>query len=326
MTTQTRSILAVALAAFALACTDAATAPSKFVSNAPTATITQQDFTFPPGFPDGLAAGVVRLCKTANHGGTFSFTVTANGNPVSTPSIVIPTGGGTSCQDVFTSSLPIDVVDNVTITEGADPGPEWDLTAINTIRYLATGPLNGGAYPAAAFTDVEEFNNRRAIVRVNLDMSRKVTFTNTFTQPEEPPPPPAICDFITFGRLVDEAAGGKVVISGNAGGLNANGSIKGEFHIEVNGVDHHVADVTTYGPITNNPLISSTFTNSRVVTGTDKHGHAVELRLWDGGEPGKDTDRYWFNVNGLIVGNAVTGNLIDQGNMQYHPNCRGPGD
>ena len=183
MTTQNRSILAVALAAFALACTDAATAPSKFVSNSPTATITQQDFTFPPGFPDGLAAGVVRLCKTANHGGTFSFTVTANGNPVSTPSIVIGAGGGTQCTDVFTSSLPIDVVDNVTITEGADPGPEWDLTAINTIRYLATGPLNGGAYPAAAFTDVEEFNNRRAIVRVNLDMSRKVTFTNTFTEP-----------------------------------------------------------------------------------------------------------------------------------------------
>ena len=32
-------------------------------------------------------------------------------------------------------------------------------------------------------------------------------------------------------------------------------------------------------------------TNSRIVTGTAKNGVAVELRLWDGGEPGKGTDR-----------------------------------
>ena len=101
-------------------------------------------------------------------------------------------------------------------------------------------------------------------------------------------------------------------------------SIKGEFHIEVNGVDHHVHDISTYSPITSGALLSSTFTNSRRVTGTDIHGHAVDLRLWDNGEPGKSTDRFWFNVNGTILGNAVTGNLIDQGNMQYHPNCRGP--
>jgi hypothetical protein len=325
MTTQTRSILAVALAAFALACVDA-TSPSKLVSNAPSATITQESYFFPPGFPDGLPTGTVRLCKTANEGGTFSFTVaTADGTGpiVTAPSITIPAGGGTVCQDVYTSNLGIDLVDSVTITEGADPSVDWDLTAINTIRYMAQGPLNNGNYPAVAFTDGEDFANRKATVVVNLDMSRKVTFTNTFTAP---PPPPEICDFITFGRLVWENGGLKVVISGNAGGNKPGGGILGEFHIEVNGVDHHVADIVTYGPITNNPLISSTYTNSRVVTGIDKDGHAVELRLWDGGEPGKGTDRFWFNVNGTIVGNAVTGNLIDQGNMQYHPVCRGPDD
>ena len=74
-----------------------------------------------------------------------------------------------------------------------------------------------------------------------------------------------------------------MVISGNAGGLNADGSIKGEFHIEANGVDNHVSDIETYGPITSCP--SSGLTNSRIVTGIAKNGVLVELRLWDGGEP-----------------------------------------
>jgi hypothetical protein len=135
--------------------------------------------------------------------------------------------------------------------------------------------------------------------------------------------PPAVCDFITFGRLVVEVNGQKVVISGNAGGNKPGGGILGEFHIEANGVDNHVADIDSYGPIAAGPL--SALTNSRIVTGTAKNGVEVELRLWDGGEPGKGTDRVYVALNGTPLLGAA-GQLIDQGNMQYHATCRGPKD
>ena len=160
---------------------------------------------------------------------------------------------------------------------------------------------------------------RTAVVRINSDMSRRVTFTNNTA-----PPPPPVCDFVTFGRLVWEHDGQKVVISGNMGGNAPDGGFLNEFKIEVNGVDHHVADITSYGPIAAAPLASSTYENSRRGAGLDKHGHAVELRVWDAGEPGNGTDRFWFSIAGASVGNATTGNLIDLGNMQYHANCRGP--
>jgi hypothetical protein len=133
---------------------------------------------------------------------------------------------------------------------------------------------------------------------------------------------PNPCDFITFGRLVTEDGGTKVVISGNAGGNRPGGGILGEFHIDVNGTDYHVSDIASYGPIGAGPL--SGLVNSRVVTGTARNGAAVELRLWDGGEPGKNTDRVYVKINGSVVLSA-TGQTIDQGNMQYHPVCRGPG-
>jgi hypothetical protein len=98
---------------------------------------------------------------------------------------------------------------------------------------------------------------------------------------------------------VIEVGGEKVVISGNAGGFNADQSIKNEFHIEANGVDNHVADAFSYGPITSGPLSDPVlFPNSRIVTGTAKNGVEVELRVWDGGEPGKDTDLVYVKLNG----------------------------
>jgi len=145
-----------------------------------------------------------------------------------------------------------------------------------------------------------------------------ITFTNTVP----PPPEPEVCDFITFGRLVLEVGNEKVVISGNAGGLNIDASIKNEFHIDANDVDNHVADAFSYGPITSGPLFG--LTNSRIVTGTAKNGVAVELRLYDGGEPGKGTDIVYVKLDGVeLLG--PNGQFIVMGNMQYHSNCRGPG-
>ena len=133
-----------------------------------------------------------------------------------------------------------------------------------------------------------------------------------------------MCDFVTFGRLVTEQGGTKVVISGNAGGNQPGGGILGEFHIDVNGVDNHVANIDTYGPITSGVFSGPSFPNARIVTGVAKNGVSVELRVWDGGEPGKNTDKVYVKLNGVPV-LSPAGQFIDQGNMQYHPQCRGPG-
>jgi hypothetical protein len=314
--------LAVALAAFVAACSDPAGPATRTLVATPSLDIITPAKTATPP----VAFGSVELCKTSNVAGSFGFntsTAAASGTRLDegTPDVTITVGagGGTVCKIVYSGSTLSNAggADAVTIVETANAAT---LTNIDIIQYLHPDPNYGLPLSAPRLDDSENEGTRTAVAKINSDMSRRVTFTN-FTAP--PPPPPA-CDFITFGRLVWEEGSQKVVISGNAGGFNADGSIKGEFHIEVNGVDHHVADVSTYGPIAAPALASVTYTNSRRVTGTDKHGHAVELRLWDGGEPGKGTDRFWFNVNGTIVGNATTGNLIDQGNMQYHANCRGP--
>jgi hypothetical protein len=171
--------------------------------------------------------------------------------------------------------------------------------------------VEGSATTISAIT----FNNGDSRP-VNSFHGATITFTNYVA-----PPPPPVCDFITFGRLVVELNGKKVVISGNAGGNAPGGGFLNEFHIEANGVDNHVANIDNYGPIASGAL--SGLTNSRIATGTAKNGNPVELRLWDGGEPGKGTDKVYVKINGVELFGA-DGVYIDQGNMQYHANCRGP--
>ena len=318
-----RMPLLVTLAAFAMACSDP-------TSSTPTRTLVPNTsslaVTATIGYPFvGILDGQLRLCKTSNVLGTYNFTASGGGAApltalVTNPSITIDVSGETECTIIYRSSVSqASGAETITITETSVGVP---LATIDILQYLdptvGAGPFPYGALGDAPYrNDSFVLGTRVAVTKINNDMARTVTFTNLQTESN-------ICDFITFGRLVTEFNGEKVVISGNAGGFNADGSIKGEFHIEVNDVDHHVHDIATYGPIAAAPLASGTFTNSRRVTGVDKHGHNVDLRLWDNGEPGKSTDRFWFNVNGTIVGNATSGNLIDQGNMQYHPNCRGP--
>jgi hypothetical protein len=151
---------------------------------------------------------------------------------------------------------------------------------------------------------------------VNSFHGATITFTNHVELP-----PPAVCDFVTFGRLIVDVNGQKVVISGNAGGNAPGGGFLNEFHVEANGVDNHVATIASYGAISSGAL--SLLTNSRIATGTAKNGNSVELRVWDGGEPGKGTDKVYVKINGLELFGA-DGVYIDQGNIQYHSNCRGP--
>ena len=316
--------LAVGLAAFAMACSDPTMSPTRtLVTGGVDAAVNAHPINFSTGgvYPANLADGVVRLCKVANAAGSFEFTWSLNGGAASAipgGPLVVTTPNTPVCRTIYTSTVVNQTaVETIVITEAADQ-TNWALTGRTVDQYFGANV----SYPAPRLSDADNTGARSVTVYTNDDMAKLVTFTNTFTAPPETP----ICDFITFGRLVWEHDGLKVVISGNAGGNAPDGGFLNEFHIEVNGVDHHVADITSYGPIAAAPLASSTYTNSRRAVGIDKDGHAVELRVWDGGEPGWKYDRFWFNVNGTIVGNATTGNLIDQGNMQYHPNCRGPGN
>jgi hypothetical protein len=140
------------------------------------------------------------------------------------------------------------------------------------------------------------------------------------------PPPPQICDFITFGRLVLDVGGDKVVISGNAGGNAPDGGILGEIQISIGKVDYHVHTIDTYALPTNQPLLGDPF--ARVITGKSDT-HTVELRLRDNpnpgqGEPGtQEGDKVWLKIDGVVV---VPLQTLDKGNIQLHLNCRGPGD
>ena len=131
-----------------------------------------------------------------------------------------------------------------------------------------------------------------------------------------------ICDFMTFGRTTIEAELGKVVISGNAGGFKADNSILGTFNISVGGTNYLVQDITTYLPITSGKF--SLLPNARVITGTSRSGELVEIRIYDGGEPGRDADQVYLKVGDVEVLGA-DGVRLNRGNIQYHSNCRGPG-
>ena len=265
--------------------------------------------------PTGLSADVAPVAQTATvcktgPAGTYNFTA-SNGGSTNSNDVLVPTFSITVvdpnlppvCTTAFTRTEwaggQVDPSALITVTELAAPGTTLaDITTTNT-----------GAPPA-----VINVPNRKVTVGINAFHHETATFFNEAVTPES-------CDFITFGKLVATLNGIKVVISGNIGGNQPGGGILSEFHVEVNGVDHHVANVDTYGPIASGPL--SALTNSRISTGTAKDGVAVEVRMWDGGEPGKGTDIVYVKLNGVEV-LGPNGQLLDQGNMQYHSNCRGP--
>ena len=194
MTTQHRfQAVTLALAAFVMACADA-TSPGAtgFKSDGPTLAVSDQI----AGYPTGMTAGEVRVCKTVNAaapaGVTFTFQVTAvsvlpaPGAISSGPVNILSVPGSTVCTDVFLSTKNGSQLDQVTIVENA-PVANWALTAINTVRID-----DGAGYtPPATGDDVtESVATRTSVVRINNDMGRIVTFVNTFT-----PPPSTGCTY-----------------------------------------------------------------------------------------------------------------------------------
>ena len=261
--------------------------------------------------------GKLKICKSAssNVSGTFTASITqfvaadaqAPGSP-SGSALATATVAPGECVVIAEDNGGNGIASDVTVTETSAGFVSATLVSINAVfngpdATAAPVPVGiGGTY------------------RINQFHGYVVTYVNTEDAP--PPPPPAVCDFITFGRLVVDLNGKKVVISGNAGGNKPGGGILSEFHIEANGVDNHVAQVDTYGPITAGGALFG-LTNSRITTGTARNGVAVELRLWDGGEPGKGTDKVYVKLGGVELF-GPDGKFIDQGNMQFHSNCRGP--
>ena len=255
--------------------------------------------------------GELEICKDGDAG---SFEVT-------------PLGGSPMTVNLADGECRVIVVDKrtgldtlrLTVTElPSGTSTFTSVTATTLHNEYAPPPVNGAGPDVLPADVVVSTTNPTVNVKINEYIGTLLEYVNTVN-----PPPPAVCDFITFGRLVVEVNGKKVVISGNAGGNQPGGGTLAEVHVEANGVDNHVANVDSYGPISSG--VFSSLTNSRITTGTAKNGVAVELRLWDGGEPGKGTDWVYVKLNGVEIFGA-TGKAIDLGNMQYHSTCRGPKD
>ena len=261
--------------------------------------------------------GKLKVCKSesSNVSGTFTASITqfvaagfpAPGSPSGSALGEVTVAPG-ECAVIAEDNGGNGIASDVVLTETSAGMVSATLVEINAV-YQGSDVVGSPVPVADGLT-----------YRINSFHGDVVTYVNNVDAP--PPPPPAVCDFITFGRLVTTLNGKKVVISGNAGGNKPGGGILSEFHIEANGVDNHVAQVDTYGPITAGGALFG-LTNSRITTGTAKNGVAVELRLWDGGEPGKNTDMVYVKLNGVELF-GPNGQAIDQGNMQFHSNCRGP--
>ena len=175
--------LLVALAAFAVACSDPTTpSPSVLGSSPFTDIITPARTASPP-----VAFGAIELCKTSNVGGDFDFDATytagtalVSGTLDTDPDITIPAGGGTVCTVIYSGSTLSNTggADQVVIVETANAVP---LTNIDIIQYLHPDPNYGTAGSAPRLNDSESEAARTATVKINSDMSRRVTFTNTAT-------------------------------------------------------------------------------------------------------------------------------------------------
>jgi len=176
--------LALALSAFALACSDS-TGPVTRTLESTTAPL---DVSAIVAYPFvGILDGQIQLCKTSNVTGTFNFTASGGGaSPitplVTNPSITIDVAGETECIIIYrSSSSQASGAETITITENANAVP---LTDIDIVQFLnpdvCNGPFVCGNLGDAPYrNDAFSVAGRQATVKINNDMARRVTFTNT---------------------------------------------------------------------------------------------------------------------------------------------------
>ena len=183
--------MALAIAAFAMACADSATAPRRALlpdGIALAVSTTVIDFQGGGSYPTDVADGYVVLCKTGDAAGTFNFSVAVTGGATTNVTRTLGAGGGTDCGTgpAFVSAVSGNGDPNqVVITETAQAN--WAVTGVDIVQFLARGifgPDPGpGGYTAPRLDDAFSVANRQATVYVNGDMARRVTFTNDFTAP-----------------------------------------------------------------------------------------------------------------------------------------------
>jgi hypothetical protein len=122
---------------------------------------------------DPTLEGQAVLCKeTSPNGSTqsFTFNVSVNGTPLANP--VVLTDG--QCATLATSNNTIlDGFDRIDITEVAPPAG-WSVSDILIERFRNRTPPTTDAFDVAA---------RTATVFIDVDLGRRVTYTNTFTAP-----------------------------------------------------------------------------------------------------------------------------------------------
>ena len=182
--------MALAIAAFAMACADSATAPRRALlpdGIALAVSTTVIDFQGGGSYPTGVADGYVVLCKTGDAAGTFSFSVAVTGGATTNVTRTLGAGGGTDCGTgpAFVSAVSGNgAPDQVVITEATQAN--WAVTNIDIVQHLGSGIYNAGGYTAPRLSDAFSVANRQATVYINRDMARTVTFTNDYTAP--PPP------------------------------------------------------------------------------------------------------------------------------------------
>lgn len=179
MTTRKLQVLAIAIAAFAGACSDPAGPLDHALIGGATSAL--NPIPIPPAtpFPDG--DGAVLVCKISNTAGTFNFDVAANGpvNGTSDVSITVTAGqvGTRVCAPtpVFTSSAGSSQLEFVNVVE-LDPGQGW-ATTVDIDQYY----VSVVSYPAGYLSDEFDVAPRTAKVFINNDLEKIIIFNNTFT-------------------------------------------------------------------------------------------------------------------------------------------------
>jgi hypothetical protein len=266
-----------------------------------------------------IEAGKIKICKAASSpAGTYSFTFVLSGQPAAAADFVAAqpvTLQPGQCKTIYDREVQV------------NPNPTPGNPSPVTYATVTEAPLAGTVCAAVSRVSDEGTTNLlpaptcpTARGGANFFHGTVITYTNRLL-----PPPPPVCDFITFGRLVVEVGGEKIVISGNAGGNAPGGGILGEMEIDVGDDKYHVQTIDDYFMPTSGPFANDPW--ARVILGASKSGASVELRLRDnpapgGGEPGPlEGDMVYLNINDDVILGPAT---IDQGNIQLHPQCRGP--
>ena len=286
--------------AFLAACSDSPTEPAvspiPLKPNLATGDVTN---TIPVALP-----GKLIVCKAGNANGTFAFTRTTEGSVVGSTIVTSPQNIATgSCLEVANDDSPSGSGSHITVTEQSAANTTFTIDC-RFRGYNLEGTVIQPEVSCNPYTNGGD-------IFLNHFHGYVLVYTNTFT------PPPATCDFSTFGGITNN-----ITYGGNAGRIEdppgfAYGDLNFKNH--TNGDHIHVWNVTDYGHPEDGPL--SEFEDSRLAfgLGSVNGGPAtvpVEFRFYDAGEPAKkEGDMVYLKVGNTVL---ITAQGVGNGNIQLH--------